>query len=405
MAVSVRALECRTDKEAGVRGWTNDEAIRRWAQFPREVLDAMEPDGDFGRRHLLNPALLRMLGDVRGRRILDAGCGHGYLSRMLAARGARVTGVEPAQALYDYATEKEAEQPLGIRYVQADLCRLPDLGGPFDAVVASMVLLDIPDWTGAMKACAGALAPGGLFVFSVNHPCFEQLAPTWREHGEYRVREYFAGYEIPGPYGASFHRTLSAYLNELTRLGCQLAELAEPALDPATAAAAGNGAEAYAHLPNFLVVAARKPLAGYQTRSTGVAAFCRFVMIERIDVSYCEGWDPLTRAAARPLSARLAAERHQAGEQYAVLLQAGGRPVGVIEVATGEAYVGARFFDEELAMASESSGREFAPGRLFLLEQGAGRAEPSPFEPGDRWLRRILATPDGRVEEQNRAGG
>lgn len=49
---------------------------------------------------------------------------------MLAARGARVTGVEPAQALYGYATEKEAARPLGIRYVQADLCRLPDLGGP-----------------------------------------------------------------------------------------------------------------------------------------------------------------------------------------------------------------------------------------------------------------------------------
>jgi 2-polyprenyl-3-methyl-5-hydroxy-6-metoxy-1,4-benzoquinol methylase len=65
-----------------MRGWTNEEAIQRGAGFPRAVLDAMEPDGDFGRRHLLNPALLRMLGDVRGLRILDAGCGHGYLSRM-----------------------------------------------------------------------------------------------------------------------------------------------------------------------------------------------------------------------------------------------------------------------------------------------------------------------------------
>jgi 2-polyprenyl-3-methyl-5-hydroxy-6-metoxy-1,4-benzoquinol methylase len=169
-----------------MRRWTNDEAIRRWAAFPREVLDAMESDGDFSRRHLLNPALLRMLSDVRGQRILDAGCGHGYLSRMLAARGARVTGVEPAQALHDYATEKEAAAPLGIRYVQADLCQLPSLAGPFDAVVANMVLLDIPDWTGAMKACADALAPGGLVVLSVIHPCFEQLAPSWRDHGEYR---------------------------------------------------------------------------------------------------------------------------------------------------------------------------------------------------------------------------
>lgn len=127
--------------------------------------------------------------------------------------------------------------------------------------------------------------------------------------------------------------------------------------------------------------------------------------IERLDVSYCEGWDPLTRAATGPLSPGLAAERHQAGEQYAVLLEAGGRPAGVIEVAMGDAYVGARFFDGELAIAGEADCRLLAPGRLFILEQRAGRAEPSPFEPGDKWLRQITATPGGRVEEQSRGGG
>ena len=241
-----------------MQGWTNEEAIRRWAGFPREALDAMEPDGDFARRHLLNPVLLRMLGDVRGLRILDAGCGHGYLSRILAGRGAQLTGVEPAQPLYDYAAEREAGQPLGIRYVQADLCRLPDLGDPFDAVVANMVFLGIPDWAEAMRACIDALAAGGLLVFSITHPCFEQLGSSWREHGEYRTREYFAEYEIAERYASDFHRPLSAYLNQLASLGCYLREVAEPALDPGIAAAAGPDAEACVHLPNFLVVAAER---------------------------------------------------------------------------------------------------------------------------------------------------
>jgi SAM-dependent methyltransferase len=195
---------------------------------------------------------------VRGKRILDAGCGHGYLSRILAGRGAQLTGVEPAQPLYDYAVEREAGQRLGIRYVQADLCRLPDLGAPFDAVVANMVFLDIPDWAGAMRACVGALAEGGLLVFSITHPCFEQLGSSWREYGEYRTREYFAEYEIAERYASNFHRPLSAYLNQLARLGCHLREVAEPALDPEAAAAAGPGAEACVHLPNFLVVAAER---------------------------------------------------------------------------------------------------------------------------------------------------
>ncbi|PNE40384.1 methyltransferase domain-containing protein [Streptomyces noursei] len=86
---------------------TNDAAIQQWNRIPREALEAMEPDGDFAKRHLINPVLLRMLGDVRGRRVLDAGCGHGYFSRMLAARGAHVTGVEPTDGMFSYAREKE----------------------------------------------------------------------------------------------------------------------------------------------------------------------------------------------------------------------------------------------------------------------------------------------------------
>jgi 2-polyprenyl-3-methyl-5-hydroxy-6-metoxy-1,4-benzoquinol methylase len=135
-----------------VTEWTNEAAIRRWGSVPREALRATAHDGDFAKRHLINPVLLRMLGDVGGLRVLDAGCGNGYMSRMLAQRGAQVVGVEPGQSLFDFAVEREAEQPRGIRYVRADLCAMPDLGA-FDAVVASMVLPAIPDWTGAMRAC------------------------------------------------------------------------------------------------------------------------------------------------------------------------------------------------------------------------------------------------------------
>jgi SAM-dependent methyltransferase len=147
----------------------------------------------------------------------------------------------------------------GVTYLQADLTELPDLGGPFDAVVCSMVLMAIPDWRPAMRACVRALRPGGLFVFAVVHPAFEQLWGTWREHGEYRIGRYLAEYEISGPSGSDFHRPMSAYLNELASLGCRLREVAEPGLDPAVAAAVAPttpGIDSYVHLPNFLIVAA-----------------------------------------------------------------------------------------------------------------------------------------------------
>jgi hypothetical protein len=103
-----------------------------------------------------------------------------------------------------------------------------------------------------------ALAPGGVFVFSIIHPCFELLAPTWREHGEYRTGEYLAEYEITGPYAVDFHRPLSAYLNELIQLGCRLREVAEPGLNPEIAAEL-DGEDAYRHFPNFIIISAHRP--------------------------------------------------------------------------------------------------------------------------------------------------
>ena len=248
---------------------TNEEAIRRWAGFPRRGSgDAMEPDGDFARRHLLNPVLLRMLGDVSGRRVLDAGCGHGYLSRMLADRGAQLTGVEPAEPLFDYAVEREARAPLGIRYFQADLCLVILNLGPVRRCCRQHGLPGHPRLGGSDEGVRRA--------FWLRAACWCSRSPTrasssWalrgESTGEYRTREYFAECEIAERYASNFHRPLSAYFNQLARLGCHLREVAEPALDPETATAAGPGADAYVHLPNFLVVAAEREKADLRIRS------------------------------------------------------------------------------------------------------------------------------------------
>jgi hypothetical protein len=70
--------------------------------------------------------------------------------------------------------------------------------------------------------------------------------------------------------------------------------------------------------------------------------------VDRLEVSYCEGWDPHIRAAVGPMSSAGAAGRDRAGEQYAVLLAVSGRPFAVIEVAWRDLYCAVRFFDEQL---------------------------------------------------------
>jgi len=141
-------------------GWTNEAAIGRWDAIPRAALDALEPDGGFAKRALLNPALLRLAGDLRGRRVLDAGCGTGYLSRMLAARGATVVGLEPAGELVRYAAGKPPPDGPPVHYLQADLCAPPGLAGAFDVVVSSMVLMAEPGLDPAVLDSAVTAAAG-----------------------------------------------------------------------------------------------------------------------------------------------------------------------------------------------------------------------------------------------------
>jgi SAM-dependent methyltransferase len=234
---------------------TNAAAIASWSTMPHQALAAFDPEGDVGRRTMLNPTIFRLLGDIHGARILDAGCGQGYLCLLLADRGASVVGVEPAQAPYDYAVAQQHRRRQAIHYLQADLAELPDLADPFDAVVANVVFQAIPQWVPAMRNCIHALRPGGLLLFSLEHPCFEDAAASWRQTGCVQVREYLREYERPGPYGVDFHRPLSTYLNTMTRLGCRLTELVEPGLDPELAS---EGTQAAVHVPNFVVVAARR---------------------------------------------------------------------------------------------------------------------------------------------------
>jgi 2-polyprenyl-3-methyl-5-hydroxy-6-metoxy-1,4-benzoquinol methylase len=190
--------------------WTNEAAIRDWNRMPLEELAVLDPDGDFGRLHMLNPVIFRLLGALEGKRVLDAGCGQGYLSRLLAERGAFVTGVEPAQVLYEYARTRARERGHDVHYIQADLSSDADIGRDYDLVVANMVFLDIPDWKPAMRNCVTALRPGGLFVFSVNHPCFEGGIRAWAQTGCLEIREYLAEYERAVGYGPNFHRPLAS---------------------------------------------------------------------------------------------------------------------------------------------------------------------------------------------------
>lgn len=111
--------------------------------------------------------LLGLLGDVTGKRVLDAACGHGLYSRILKQRGAaHVVGLDLSEPLLQVARDIEQKSPLGIEYRLGDVLDAPDLGG-FDLATAVWLFpfAETPEQLEAMaRSLHQKLAPGGTLA-------------------------------------------------------------------------------------------------------------------------------------------------------------------------------------------------------------------------------------------------
>ncbi|WP_055589309.1 class I SAM-dependent methyltransferase [Peterkaempfera griseoplana] len=96
--------------------------------------------------------------------VLDAGCGTGSLSLLLARSGHRVTGVDLAPRMIEQARRKLAAARLRARFLLGDAAAPPTGGERFDAILARHLLWTLPDPPGALRAWAGRLRPGGRLV-------------------------------------------------------------------------------------------------------------------------------------------------------------------------------------------------------------------------------------------------
>jgi 2-polyprenyl-3-methyl-5-hydroxy-6-metoxy-1,4-benzoquinol methylase len=128
------------------------EAVRRWDLHARQLAAYMDPkEGDPHPIVLLDPTLFQLLPDLNGKRVLDAGCGEGYLCRKLARLGARVAGVDYSGEMLAIAGER-TDPGLGIRYLHGSCEQLDSLdAGSFDVVMSNMVLMDLPDHRAALQ--------------------------------------------------------------------------------------------------------------------------------------------------------------------------------------------------------------------------------------------------------------
>ena len=183
--------------------------------------------------------LLDLVDDVRGKRVLDVPCGSGRVARELARRGAQVVGVDISTALLDRGRGREAAEPFGIEYVEADATSPgTQQGEVFDVVVSNFGLSDVDDLDALLANVTRLVRPEGVFVFSILHPCFPGVpgaaSPSWPPGGYHDERFWYAD----GPTSdlrrrvGSNHRTLTTYLTRFLAHGLVLEALTEPLPPP-----------------------------------------------------------------------------------------------------------------------------------------------------------------------------
>ncbi len=125
------------------------------------------------RAYIETYTMLDLLGDVRGKSVLDLACGEGFYSRLVKSRGAsRVLGVDLSSGMVELARASEKESGLGVEYLVGDaMTFVPE--EQFDVVAAAFLLNYARTEEELQKMCrtvGRALKPGGRFVTVNNNP-------------------------------------------------------------------------------------------------------------------------------------------------------------------------------------------------------------------------------------------
>jgi len=223
----ISATDAHTSNEVTV---SSGEDLLRWNQVADLYAQTVGGDADsFYRRFA--PFMWHHLGDIAGRRVLDMGCGHGWLATKLHQAGARVAGIDGSTRLIEAARSQNSS----IEFHVHDLTHgLPSPAQTYDRIVSHMVLMDMPTIDPLLADTASSLSMDGVFIFSILHPCFFSQPPVqdpstgqWQRRvqgyldHEQRWIESFGGH-------THYHRPLAWYVDRLADHGLAVTGIHEP---------------------------------------------------------------------------------------------------------------------------------------------------------------------------------
>ena len=211
---------------------SSDSTIQKWIQSADAWICDQGTEGDWSRRAILDQAVGQILKDIRGKDILDLGCGEGRYCRVLQQRGANVTGVDPVPQFISHARSLDSVST----YMEGKAEELPFADNAFDVILSYLSIVDISDLETASQEIARVIRnQGQLVIATISN--IASTTPSWVKDGDGkkayrkvdRYMEHFAmDLEWRNIRIRNYHRPLSYVLGLFLNKGFALTEFDEP---------------------------------------------------------------------------------------------------------------------------------------------------------------------------------
>lgn len=191
--------------------------------WTRAVRQGQIPSRRRGTDRAILEAVAAALAERSGRRVLDVGCGEGWLVGTLAAQGLDAVGVDGSAPLIDAARALPGTYHC-LSY-EAIATAPEQLGAPYDVILCNFALLG-QDLSPLLQALHTRLRPGGTLLIQTLHPC---NLPATQRYADGWQMETFDAFEQPFPEAMPWYfRTLGSWVDLIVGTGYTLARLIEP---------------------------------------------------------------------------------------------------------------------------------------------------------------------------------
>lgn len=251
------------ESERASRRWWDADASDYLAEHGADLGDAEFVWGPEG----LREDDARLLGDVRGRRVLEVGAGSAPCSRWLARHGASPVALDLSAGMLRHAAALGVATGIPVPLVQAGAEHLPFGDATFDLACSAFGAVPfVAEPDRVMREVARVLVPGGRWVFAVNHPVRWMFSDDPGPAGLVVAQSYFdrSPYlEVDAAGAATYvehHRTLGDRVRDVVAAGLDLVDLVEPEWPEGRTTVWGQWSPLRgALLPGTAILCCRKP--------------------------------------------------------------------------------------------------------------------------------------------------